>query len=61
MKHFRYIPQKVNWHTCLKCGEPKLPHRICTKHLDICALTTEQWVLKKKTVDTLNNNEIPPK
>jgi ribosomal protein L32 len=42
-KHDKFIPDKVNWHFCKKCGEPKLPHRICTKFKDICALTTSKW------------------
>ena len=42
-KHDQFIPDKVNWHFCKKCGEPKLPHRICTKFKDICALTTSKW------------------
>jgi ribosomal protein L32 len=51
-KHDKFIPDKVNWHFCKKCGEPKLPHKICTKFKDICALTTTKWQEIKNT--TLN-------
>ena len=43
MKHLQHVPDKVQWYTCTRCGEPKRPHRICTKHLDICALRDEDW------------------
>jgi ribosomal protein L32 len=43
MKHKQYFPKPVQWYFCEKCGESKLPHRICTKHLDICAMKPDEW------------------
>ena len=52
MGHGRYIPKKVEWHTCDRCGQARRPHRVCRKHIDICALREDEWlVLKKKTTD----------
>eukprot|EP01039_Chlorochromonas_danica_P004195 gene4195-4608_t len=49
-KHQSYYPDKVAWSTCPRCGEPKRPHRICTEHLEICAMRDEEYqeYLKKK-------------
>ena len=46
MKHKRYIPNKVPWYTCNKCGEPKRPHRICSTNKEICALRSDEWEVK---------------
>jgi ribosomal protein L32 len=43
MKHKQHIPERVEWYTCNRCGEAKRPHRICTKHLDMCALRDEEY------------------
>eukprot|EP01041_Mallomonas_annulata_P005364 gene5364-10723_t len=43
MKHLRYIPNRVVWGTCTRCGEPKRPHRICSTNLEICAMREEDW------------------
>ncbi len=48
MKHGRYIPDRIDWYLCEKCGEPKRPHRICTAHIDICAIRKKDWVQMKK-------------
>lgn len=61
MKHFKYFPDKVPWYRCGRCGEPKRPHRICTEHLDICAMREDEYQehLKKtaseKELDTANS------
>ena len=47
MKHGKYIPDRIEWKTCERCGEAKRPHRICTKHIDICALRDEEWQVEK--------------
>jgi ribosomal protein L32 len=48
MGHKRYIPEAVHWYVCQRCGEPRRPHRICTQHMDICAMREEDWLAKKK-------------
>jgi ribosomal protein L32 len=46
-KHLKYIPDKVAWVKCARCGEAKQPHRICTTNLEICALREEEYMLVK--------------
>lgn len=47
MKHLQHVPDKIGWLQCKKCGEPKRPHRICTKHIDICAMRDDEYEAKK--------------
>jgi ribosomal protein L32 len=47
MKHGRYNPERVDWLLCERCGESKRPHRICTQHIDICAMREEDWEVEK--------------
>jgi ribosomal protein L32 len=47
MKHERYYPDKVAVKTCARCGEPKRPHRMCTKHKEVCVMREEDWLAKK--------------
>ena len=37
-KEGRYVAQKVGWYVCKKCGEPKRPHRICSKNFSVCSI-----------------------
>lgn len=39
----RYIPDRVEWIRCNRCGEPKRPHRICTDYKEICAMRPEEY------------------
>jgi hypothetical protein len=52
LKHETYFPDKVRWQLCKRCNEPKLPHRICIEHHDICAMREEDWreLNKKETI-----------
>jgi ribosomal protein L32 len=47
-KHGRFYPERVGWKTCERCGESKMPHRICTKNAQLCAMREEDWQLQKK-------------
>lgn len=49
-KHISYIPTAKGWSVCPKCGEAKLPHRICKKHLEVCAMRDAEWKEKKLTL-----------
>lgn len=46
--HKRYIPETIAWTKCSRCGEAKRSHRICTAHLDICAMREEEYELHMK-------------
>ena len=48
MKHLQHVPEPVSWYKCLRCGEPKRPHRICTAHMEICALSDEDYEAHKQ-------------
>jgi ribosomal protein L32 len=48
MKHLQHVPEPVSWYKCLRCGEPKRPHRICTAHMEICALSDEDYETHKQ-------------
>ena len=43
MKHKQHIPDPIGWSRCNKCGEPKRPHRICTKNIEVCAMRPEEY------------------
>ena len=55
-KEGRYVPPKIGWYTCKKCGEPKRPHRICSKNVNICAIKDKDWNdTQEKLVNTHAN------
>lgn len=39
----QHIPDPIAWSRCDKCGEPKRPHRICTKNVEVCAMRPEEY------------------
>lgn len=43
MKYQRYMAKQINWMRCDRCGDPKLPHRICEENKDICVLSDEEY------------------
>ena len=45
----RFYPDKLEWVTCNRCGEPKLPHRICTANIEICAMREDEFVSHKES------------
>ena len=48
MKHAQHVPPKVQWYACPKCGEPKRPHRFCTKNINICAMRDDEYKVYKE-------------
>ena len=60
MKHKQHIPDRIEWASCVRCGEPKRPHRICTTHLDICAMRDEEWKAHN-TAKSLENTNMTQK
>lgn len=58
MKHLQHVPEPVNWYKCNRCGEPKRTHRICTTHMDICALSDEDY---EKTISNNSSSNISDK
>jgi ribosomal protein L32 len=50
MKLGQYLPKQIMWQRCNRCGEPKLPHRICEDHKDICALSDDDYEKHQKAV-----------
>lgn len=51
----QHIPDRIEWVQCDRCGESKRPHRICTKHIDICAMRDDEYALHKER--TASNKE----
>ena len=43
MKHKQHVPDRIDWATCPKCKEPRRPHRICKKNLDVCGMRRDEW------------------
>jgi ribosomal protein L32 len=39
----QHIPSIVEWARCEKCGEPKRPHRICSKNVEVCAMRPDEY------------------
>jgi ribosomal protein L32 len=39
----QHHPKVVEWTRCEKCGEPKRPHRMCSKNADVCAMRPEEY------------------
>ncbi len=50
------VLDKVNWKLCERCGESKMPHRMCTKNKEICVMREEDYEIYKKN----KANEVPP-
>lgn len=46
----QHIPDKIEWASCERCGQPKRPHRICKKNMEFCAMRDDEYAeyAKKK-------------
>ncbi len=49
-RHLRFIPKAKGWSVCRKCGEAKLPHRICNKYMEVCAMSDEEFTEKRLSI-----------
>lgn len=47
MKHLQHVPKPVQWITCAHCGEPKRPHRVCSKDPVLCATPVNKMKANK--------------
>lgn len=56
MKHLQHVPDPVNWYKCTRCGEAKRPHRICTTHMDVCALSDEDYAKRVNSAGEGNSS-----
>jgi large subunit ribosomal protein L32 len=61
-KHKQHIPEAIGWSRCIKCGEPKRPHRICTKNIEVCAMKPAEYEAylnsgSVTTTSTVSSNE----
>ena len=47
IKKHRYNAKQIQWMRCDRCGEPKLPHRMCEEHKEMCMLADGDYEVYK--------------
>ena len=47
IKKHRYNAKQIQWMRCDRCGEPKLPHRMCEDHKEMCMLADGDYEVYK--------------
>ena len=57
IKYQRYMAKQIRWQRCDRCGEPKLPHRMCEENKEICSLSENDYKLYQVQLAELAEKE----
>ena len=56
IKNNRLNAKQINWIRCERCGEPKIPGKICEENKDVCALRDAEFASFLKAQLSMMNN-----